>query len=121
MMETAFWLYKMLQSSAIEGGLRVLVHGKLAQSQQCPGSQESQPCPGGHQAQHHRWAREGIVLLCSEVGQPHLQCWGQLWVPQYKKDIKLLESVQRRAAKMLKGLEGKLNEQQLRSLGLCSL
>lgn len=37
----------------------------------CPGSQEGHACTGGHQAQQ---AREGIVLLWSDLGQPHLQC-----------------------------------------------
>jgi len=41
-------------------------------------------------------------------------------VPQYKQDIKLLECGQRRATKMGKGLEGKMYEEQMRSLGLLS-
>lgn len=41
-------------------------------------------------------------------------------MPPYKKGIKLLESAQRRAMKMEKGLEGKVSEEQLRSLSLLS-
>ncbi|RMC12906.1 hypothetical protein DUI87_10432 [Hirundo rustica rustica] len=51
-------------------------------------------------------ARVGIVLLCSELGRPHLQCWGQFWVTHYIKDIKLFESIQRKATKMVEGLGG---------------
>lgn len=67
----------------------------------------SSPCPGGIRLSFAGWERERIVLLCPLVGWSHLQCWGYFWSPQYNKDIKLLGSVQSRAMKIVKGLEGK--------------
>jgi len=42
-------------------------------------------------------------------------------VSQYRKDMKHLEQFQRRATRMVKYLEDKMYEEQLRSLGLFSL
>lgn len=55
-----------------------------------------------------------IFMLCSALGQP------QLGASQYKKNIKLLDSVQSRSTGRLKGLETKLCDECLRALGLFS-
>ncbi|KFQ11299.1 hypothetical protein N329_10648, partial [Haliaeetus albicilla] len=111
-----------IESSPDEKDLGVLVVEKLNMTQQCALTAQKANCIlGCIQSSVTSRSREGILPLCSALVRPHLEYCLQLWGPQHRKDMDLLEQVQRRDTKMIRELEHVYCEDRLRELGLFSL
>jgi len=66
-------------------------------------------------------SKEIIIPLYKSLVRSHLEYCCQVWSPHYNKDIKLLEGVQRRATRLVSGMESFCYADRLKNLGLTRL
>lgn len=62
-----------------------------------------------------------IIPWHSALVLPHLEYREQFWAPQLRKNVKVLECIQRKATKLEVELEGMSCKEHLRTLGLSSV
>jgi ribonuclease P/MRP protein subunit RPP40 len=66
-------------------------------------------------------SKDVVLKLYKSLVRPHLEYCVQAWRPYLKKDIELIEGVQRRATKLIKSLKDETYENRLKKLHLTSM
>ena len=112
----------MLKSMDKERDLGVIVSRDLKPSRQCTDAAKKANQALGMIKRNITSRSPNILLrLYKSLVRPRLEYAVQAWTPWMRKDIDLLESVQRRFTRMINGMEGLTYQERLRCLRLPSL
>ncbi|CAM5114511.1 unnamed protein product [Eretmochelys imbricata] len=111
-----------LEVTEEEKDLGVLVDHGMTMSRQCDKAvKKANAVLGCIRRRISSRDKEVLVPLYKALVRPHLEYCVQFWSPMFKKEEFKLEQVQRRATRMIRGMENLSYERRLRELGLFSL
>uniref|UniRef100_A0A8C3PDM1 Reverse transcriptase domain-containing protein n=1 Tax=Chrysemys picta bellii TaxID=8478 RepID=A0A8C3PDM1_CHRPI len=111
-----------LEVTEEEKDLGVLVDHRMTVSRQCDvAMKKANAVLGCIRRGISNRDKEVLLPLYKALVRPHLEYCVQFWSPMFKRDELKLERVQRRATRMIRGMENLLYERRLEELGLFTL
>jgi ribonucleases P/MRP protein subunit RPP40 len=119
---TRYYMSKELETIKEEKDLGVSITSDLKPSRQCQKSAaKARGIIGMVRRNFRRLTRRDFRLIYKTYVRPHLEYCIQAWSPHLRKDIELLERVQRSATELVPDLRGFTYEVRLQKLGLTTL
>ena len=111
-----------LSKTVKEKDLGVLMNANMKVSEQCRiAASKGNQALGMIQRNITCKEKNLIVPLYKAIVRPHLEYCIQAWSPYLRKDIDMLEKIQRRATKLIPGLRDLRYEERLKEYGLTTL